>query len=231
MTKVYLAVGHGIKPDGMYDPGAVSADGAWNEQTAGDIVVAEVARYLTACGVIVKEEAYDDDPNYIGSAKAANAWGADYAVAVHHDWSKAPTGGFGLWYSEAGKRLANAIQAAVGAAGFGLRPNAYRDDLTFLKATTMPAVIYEAGRIGQYTPDQLKRIGTAIGHGIANHVGAKWAGLVAPTPPAAESKSGLFSGVLKPDGTRDYMWGAPLTRGQADTLFARLIGMIKAGEL
>jgi len=34
MKKVYLAVGHGTKPDGTFDPGAVSADRQWNEQSA-----------------------------------------------------------------------------------------------------------------------------------------------------------------------------------------------------
>jgi len=226
MSKVYVAVGHGIRPDGVYDPGATG--GGWTEQSAGDIIVAEVARLLQSWGVVVTDEAYRADPNFPGTIKAANAWGADYIVEVHHDWSQAPIGAFGHWYTDAGKALADDIQQAVGAAGFALRPSWHkrRTDLTLLKATNMPAVIYECGRIGQEslnTKSELIAMGVAIAKGIAAHVGA---GPKPPVPPPPEHASlcGLFIG----DEQGRFNWDDDLTREQADALFARLIAKYHA---
>lgn len=172
MKKVFLVVGHGKKPDGTFDPGA--AEGAWNEQKAGDIVVKSAADTLRAWGVEVKDEAYQDDPNFVGSTANANAWGADYVVSVHHDWNQAPKGFFALWYTEAGHKLGNDIEAAVKASGFALREypyDGYRGDLYILKNTKAPTTLIECGRIGEYTPDQLEKLGVAVATGIANHLG------------------------------------------------------------
>lgn len=174
MPKIYLAVGHGVQPSGGYDPGA--SGGGWSEQTAGDIVVAEAAKKLRAAGAEVKDEAHKDDPNFVGTARDANAWGADYVVTFHHDWSGAPDGAFGHWISAAGKALADDIQQAVGRADFPLRGSWHkrRTDLYVLKATDAPTVLYECGKIGQKelrTEDGLKKMGRAIASGIARHVG------------------------------------------------------------
>lgn len=176
VINIYGAVGHGIKSDWVYDPGA--AGSGWDEQRAGDIIVAEAARVLRGMGATVRDEAFKADPNFSGSIVAANAWPADYAVEIHLDWAGAPEGAFGHWYSPAGKALADDIQAAVGAAGFPLRPDwhKFRSDLSFIKKTNMPAVLYECGRIGQGsldTPVELMAMGRAIAAGIAKHVGLK----------------------------------------------------------
>lgn len=176
MTRVYLAVGHGRKPDGTYDPGAVSADGRWSEQKAGDVIVAEAARVLRAWGLEVRDEANKDDPNFAGTAAAANVWGADCVVSIHHDWKLAPEGAFGHWYAPKSKPLADAIQAAVGEAGFPLRPDWHkpRTDLSLLKRTQAPVVLYEVGRIGQASidePAELQAMGRAIAAGIARYLG------------------------------------------------------------
>jgi N-acetylmuramoyl-L-alanine amidase len=177
MARVWLAVGHGIRPNGTYDPGAVSADGRWDEQRAGDVIVREVARRLVALGVKVWDESFSDtDPNYVGTARSANDWHADYVVSIHHDWSLAPLGAFGHWYTNEGKALADDIQAAVGQAGFELRPSWHkmRTDLYLLKHTNAPSVIYECSRIGEPALDteaELQRMGQAIAAGIAKHLG------------------------------------------------------------
>ena len=174
--KILLAVGHGLKSDGTQDPGALSADKRWSEQTAGDYIVAEAAKELREWGAEVRDEAFKADPNYPGSVMAANAWPADYAVEVHHDYNLASVGAFGHWYRDDSKAFADSIQASVGAAGFPLRPSwhKWRGDLTFIKATRMPSVLYECGRIGQSTldtPEELRAMGRAIARGIALHVG------------------------------------------------------------
>lgn len=168
--KVYLAVGHGLRPDGTFDPGA--AGGGWNEQSAGDYIVDEAARLLEDAGHQVFSEAFSDDPNFVGSTRKANEWGADVVVAVHHDWVGAPEGAFGHWYTTAGKSIADQIQKAVGEAGFPLRPSWHkkRDDLYILKNTIAPCVLYEVGRIGTGTLDteqELRNMGRAIAAGVA----------------------------------------------------------------
>jgi hypothetical protein len=186
-VKLLLAVGHGIRSDGVFDPGATSADGRLDEQRAGDIIVAEAARVLRGMGATVRDEAFKADPNFGGSIVAANSWPADYAVEIHHDWAGAPEGAFAHWYSPAGKALADDIQAAVGAAGFPLRPDwhKFRSDLSFIKKTNMPSVLYECGRIGQGsldTPVELMAMGRAIAAGIAKHVGLNQAPLPQEVP-------------------------------------------------
>lgn len=178
MRKVLLAVGHGIKSGGGYDPGA--SGGRWTEQGAGDVIVSEAARCLIALGADVRNEAFSNDPNYSGTIKAANAWPADIAVEVHHDWVGAPEGAFAHWYRADSKALADAIQEAVGDAGFTLRPSWHkrRTDLSFIKSTHMPSVLYEVGRIGTGTldtPEELRAMGRAIAQGIAAYLGLKQA--------------------------------------------------------
>jgi peptidoglycan/xylan/chitin deacetylase (PgdA/CDA1 family) len=76
------------------------------------------------------------------------------------------------------------IEAAVKAAGFALRDyplGGYRNALYILKHTNAPATLIEAGRVGQYTPEELQAMGRAIAAGIANHVGLK-----APLPQEVE---------------------------------------------
>lgn len=176
MTKVYLAVGHGDRDNGTFDPGAVG--GGWTEQTAGDIVVAEAAKLLRGAGLDVRDEANRDDPNFPGTTRQANAWGADLLVSVHHDWVGAPEGAFGHWVSDAGKEAADHIQRTVGSAGFPLRPSWHkrRTDLYVLNNTDMPAVLYECGKIGQEgldTVEELEQMGHAIAAGIVDWAGVK----------------------------------------------------------
>lgn len=181
--KVYLAVGHGIQASGVFDPGAVS--GSTTEQTAGDVIVAEAARILrTVDGLDVLDEAHQDDPNYAGTATAANRWGADLTVAVHHDW----TGGIAahaFWYpgSEEGERASRAILAEIEAGGFPMAAGRERGrDLYVLRKTDHPATLVEVGRIGDPsidTDDERRKMGAAIAQGIADYLGVS-----IPAPPS-----------------------------------------------
>lgn len=175
MTRVYLAVGHGRKPGGGFDPGA--SGGGTNEQQAGDVVVKSAADTLRSWGVSVKDEAYQDDPNFAGTDNLVRAWGADLLVSVHHDWIKAAPGFFSLWYRENGRVLGRTIERAVANNGFTLRayPNAgYRDDLSILKTVgSIPNTLIECGRIGQYSTAQLRQLGVAIAYGIADYAGIR----------------------------------------------------------
>jgi N-acetylmuramoyl-L-alanine amidase len=169
-VKVYLAVGHGRRPNGTYDPGATA--GKATEQNQGDPIVQAAAKRLRDLGVTVRAQRAGD-ANFVGYTREANEWGADLAVSVHHDWSGAPRGAFGFWYpgSAQGKRLADAIYKAVEAAGFPMRPSWHKSHsrLYFLNNTRMPAVLWECDRVGQVT-DHAK-YGRALADGIARYLG------------------------------------------------------------
>ena len=174
MASVYLAVGHGIKPDGTFDPGAVSRDGSQTEQASGDVVVRIAAKILEDNGVDVVSEADKDDPNFYGTVAAANEADVDLAVSVHHDWNKAPSGGFGFWYpgSEGGKKAADQIKAAYRRRQLPVRDEWHKArSLYFTKNTAMHAVLWECGRIGEYSVKELKTIGEAIAEGVAGYFG------------------------------------------------------------
>ncbi|MCI0689852.1 MAG: N-acetylmuramoyl-L-alanine amidase, partial [Sporichthyaceae bacterium] len=123
MPRVFLAPGHGVRPDGQFDPGAVS--GSYQEHRLNTLVATALAGALRRCGfeVLLERGGGDHDPNFVGSVKAADAWDADYAVEVHHNAG----GGTGVEVlvndqtSHANRQLAE--QAAAGmAAALGL-PN------------------------------------------------------------------------------------------------------------
>jgi hypothetical protein len=178
--KVFLAVGHGRRPDGTLDNGA-SAGGA-NEQNQGAPIVQAAAAVLRAAGVQVWAQRAGDGNFPIYTAEA-NRLRVDLAVSVHHDWVGAPRGAFGHWAGGAGttteraarevvsKRAADAMYRAVQAAGFPMRPSWHkkRTDLHFTTRTTVPAVLWECDRIGMVTDHT--RYGRALATGILDFLG------------------------------------------------------------
>jgi len=181
MKSVYLAVGHGEKPSGVHDPGAVG--GGWTEQTAGDVIVERAAERLSAAGLAVTSEAGADDPAYVGTAQEANRLDVDLLVTIHHDVHTAPEGAFGYHYpgSESGRKLAGSIVNAL-APLVGTR-NAWKGpgqgtagtpvtgrNLYVLRATRMPAALIEIGPIGSLTRLQLQTAGDAVAEGVAGYL-------------------------------------------------------------
>lgn len=171
MARVGAVVGHGIKPDGTYDPGA--SGGGTTEQEAGDVVTKAYVDELRRHDVVVPvNEAYADDPNYVGTVETCNEKEVDVAVSFHHDWSGAPQGFFCHWYpgSEEGEKLANLFWHEVAAAGYAGRDDWHKPrNLYFTRETEMPAVLVELGRIGQYTDAQLKELGHHIAHATLDY--------------------------------------------------------------
>jgi hypothetical protein len=186
-VKVYIAVGHGRRPNGTYDPGATA--GKATEQNQGDPIVQAAAKRLRDLGVTVRAQRAGD-ANFVGYTREANEWDADLAVSVHHDWSGAPRGAFGFWYpgSTQGKRLADAIYRSVEAAGFPMRPSWHKSHsrLYFLNNTRMPAVLWECDRVGQVT-DHV-RYGRALADGIARYLG-----IALNPPPATSVEDNMFT--------------------------------------
>lgn len=172
---VYLAVGHGIRPDGKLDPGAV--DGKLTEQNTCDIIVSRAAKKLRSWGFRVTDEAYQDDPNYVGTTKRANALKVNLVVAAHRDWNRGVRGVFGFHHptSEQGKKALHSIVNACAREGFDIaRPWVKaRGDLYLLKRTAAPAVLMEYGRVQDYNTGELLALGDHTAAGIAAYFGVK----------------------------------------------------------
>ena len=188
--KVYLAIGHGRRPDGTNDPGAVDGTGRKTEQNQGAVIVAAAAEALRAVPGIEVRAQSKGDPNFVGATREANDWGADVVVEVHHDWAGAPRGAFGFWWesSERGKELADLLLAAVDEAGFPLRESWHKPMRFYiLRHTRMPAVLWECDRIGKV--DDLEGYGRALAAGVVaygeRHHGVK--DVATSAPPAVRN--------------------------------------------
>jgi N-acetylmuramoyl-L-alanine amidase len=164
MPKVFVAPGHGLGPDPnhpgkmIFDPGAVGHAGGreFIEHDFNTKVANALAAALQRCGVQVQLEdgGGNHDPNFIGSTKAANASGADYAIEIHHN----AAGGTGSEVvindraSAANRQLAAAIAAAMASAlGIHNRGVIARDREHFNRETRMPACIPECAFVDSAT--------------------------------------------------------------------------------
>lgn len=191
MPKIYLAVGHGRKPSGAFDPGAVAPDGTREYDVARRVVeAAEPLIEARGVQVVSEVEGYGAtmDPNYVGSTRQVNGKGYAMAVEVHLDWHKAPRGGFALYLTEAGKRIADAMHDAWRKVGLPQRANVKRTDLYFLKNTDCPAVLIEVDRVGaDVAPGPyVARMAEAVARGVVAALGLAWEQPAAPAPRPAE---------------------------------------------
>jgi len=174
-TDLYLGVGHGVEPNGVFDPGATAPDGT-QEHTLNTAVCTAAAAALTRSGVSYVWESNagaGHDVDYRGSVLAVNALGPKIAVEVHFDSANAGRGGFGIYVSNEGQKLATTIDRHFGAVGLPVR-GSYHDvrGLWFLKGTHCPAVIYECDRtMAQPDPNILIKMGEAIAAGICEYLG------------------------------------------------------------
>lgn len=174
---VLLAVGHGITPEGREDPGATKGD--WSEQRAMDLVIAACASALRAEGSLkVYDEAYKDDPNFVGTINNANRLNVTAVISGHQDWSGGLRQFFGFWYpgSDEGRRLTRTILAEYERGGFELNSSwtKARSDLSLLKRTAMPATLLEHGRVGDPwvdEPGKLENVGALMAAGILHYFG------------------------------------------------------------
>jgi len=189
MPQVYLGVGHGVMPDGRFDPGA-QAPGR-SEYELNWRVVAVAAAALTRCGVsFFNEEAAGKghDPDFIGSANKANELNVLLAIEVHHNASPPPHPGSGCEIcihpqtTDANRVLGRRI-AALLHQGLGLKVRgdgglSPRDKLGFLNITRMPAMIPEISFIDNDTDrringrsDYASKAGEAIAQAVCEHFG------------------------------------------------------------
>ncbi len=187
MTGLYLAAGHGVQPNGVFDPGAQF--GNVSEHTQNVLVVAACSFALGRSGyadvVLEANGGTNKDVNYVGSTRAANAAKAQYVIEVHHDAGATPDSGGGtsclVWDGDAhspsralGQRLQNELTAALGLPDRGV---VERKDLYLLHHTTGLACIPEIAFVdGNHAwivahPDYVKLAGEALAKGFLGLIG------------------------------------------------------------
>lgn len=163
---LYLAVGHGRAANGRWQPGAQHAGNGAMEVDAAQIMVDAMVEVLRdAPGVQLTAES-GNHPNFHGSRAAANAAGVDDCIEVHQDSATAPPGAFAHWYpgSKGAHGLANRLVSSIHERGVPIRTDWHRPrpGLHFLRETTCRAVLVEVGRVGDYGPKELRRLGRAM---------------------------------------------------------------------
>jgi len=146
----YIGIGHGLRPDGVFDPGATS--GGLEEHDLAVSVVDAYADAMRDSGIEVEDESHSGsghDPNFIGSARRANELRVKYADEVHFNAG----GGTGVEVlvhprsSAANKKACRAIAAGIAKVlGLPLRRDRglfLATGFGFLTGTNMPSAIIE----------------------------------------------------------------------------------------
>lgn len=211
MARLYVGIGHGLMPNGTFDPGAVH-DGL-QEHHLARLTVEALTAALERSGFhdFYAEQSGDGppyDPDYRGSVIKANAMGAEYVVEIH--WN-AGGGGSGhgtetLYYpgSAKGEAWANKVQAhlnaAVGIANRGVKP---RPDLWLLRGTTGAGLIPEVAFVDgdhdwiERHPEVCHNAGEAIAAATLAQLGHRY---VPPgSRPYTVSRGGLVGGTHWPN--------------------------------
>ena len=172
----YIGIGHGLRPDGVFDPGATF--GGLEEHDLAVSVVDAYADAMRGAGVKVEDESHSGsghDPNFIGSARRANELRVKYADEVHFNAG----GGTGVEVlvhprsSAANKKACRAIAAGIAdILGLPLRRDRglfLATGFGFLTGTNMPSAIIEvafvdtaADRRAIRRKDALEEVGIGI---------------------------------------------------------------------
>jgi hypothetical protein len=238
----YIGIGHGLRPDGVFDPGATS--GGLEEHDLAVSVVDAYADAMRAAGVTVEDESHSGsghDPNFIGSARRANELRVKYADEVHFNAG----GGTGVEVlvhprsSSPNKRACRAIAAGIaGVLGLPVRRDRglfLATGFGFLTGTNMPSAIIEvafldtaADRRAIRRKDALEDVGAAIAEARCAFLGVAGS---APEVPKERSRE-VPVGAQKPsaDRRRVHRWAD--SKGCAD-VFHDIIdaGWDQAGEI
>lgn len=173
--KIAVICGHGRMTDGRWDPGCTY--GAYTEAGLMLPITRAAVKILRDRGVTVLSDADNgNNRNMVAAVDWANQERAEIYVSIHCDYSGAPVGVMPLYVSDAGKKIAEALNNAV-TSGMDMpsRGVKKRTDLYELNATEMPAVILETGSI-KLDLTRLKdfdRYGRCIAEGILNYLGIK----------------------------------------------------------
>jgi hypothetical protein len=220
-VKLYLGVGHGVEPNGVFDPGAANPADGTREYDLNFAVTTAAHLALARSGVPHLTETSagaGHDVDYRGSVAAVNAGGYDLAVEIHFDSANAPDDEFGIYVSDAGRRLTDLIQSRMKSVGLDTKPN-YKDvrGLYFVEGTHCPAVIIECGATHARMPDVLRLAGELIAAGICDWYGVPYVvegpPKPLPAPPAPSPQVVIDNAVAVAVCAAGGWWGAAADGG------------------
>lgn len=178
--KVALFVGHGKSTDGSWDSGCVYKykGKTYTEAKLMEPIAKWAIYYLKKSGVKVVTDYPKNNINMIKQVAKSNSAGVALHVALHCDYSKAPSGTIPLYTSAKGKKAAKLMnQYVVKNVGIKTRGLGDRNDLYELNATNAPAVIFECGSIKSDLSKmrkKYKQYGKGIAQGICKYLGVKF---------------------------------------------------------
>ena len=170
---VFLAVGHGVEPSGIFDPGAMGTDGRMEHMEAFQVCTFALAAMRRSGLSVVSETAQgaSHDPDFVGSAHRANELNPRVAIEVHFDAHNGVPGYSGLYISDQGKQLAAKIGDAFEARNLPRAADVERPGLFFLNSTTMPALIPEINRVHDFPVEVNRTQGEALAEGVCDFLG------------------------------------------------------------
>jgi hypothetical protein len=165
---VFLAVGHGVEPNGIFDPGAIGTDGRMEHMEAFQVCTFALAAMRRSGLTVVSETAQgaSHDPDFIGSANRANELNPRVAIEVHFDAHNGVPGYSGLYVSDQGKQLAAKVGTAFEARNLPRAADVERPGLFFLNSTNMPALIPEINRVHDFPVEVNRAQGEALAEGV-----------------------------------------------------------------
>src|SRR5215472_10157608 len=209
---VYLAVGHGVEDSGVFDPGAIGADGRQEHLEAFQVCTHALAGMRRSGLRVVSETAQgaSHDPDFQGSANRANQLNPRVAIEVHFDFSGGVDGFSGLYASDRGRALAEHIGAAFKSRHLPRKDDVRRTDLFFLNVTRMTALIPEIRRVADYPSSQNEAQGEAIAEGTCAFLGVAYhlpSG--SPPGPGQGHSNGTPQGRVTPDSMLNAAPRAP----------------------
>jgi peptidoglycan hydrolase-like protein with peptidoglycan-binding domain len=196
MAAIYLSIGHGVRPNGTFDPGACSTTTSETEYDGNRDLCFHVAAGLRAAGHDVESEsdmAPRTDPDYQGSVDLANGAPRALSLDLHMDWEQGSTAL--CWPlihpgSAEGTRIAQEVINACQAMNLSTKGPTPREDLWWLNGTNAPAVLIEAGRVG--SPRPVADLAAGIVNGICLALGGTSLGAddTHPQPPVGGAPPG-----------------------------------------
>jgi hypothetical protein len=166
---VFLAVGHGVEPSGIFDPGAIGTDGRMEHMEAFQVCTFALAAMRRSGLSVVSETAQgaSHDPDFVGSAHRANELNPRVAIEVHFDSATVGAPGYsGLYFSDQGKQLAAKIGAAFVARNLPRVADVERPGLFFLNSTNMTALIPEINKVHDFPVEVNRAQGEALAEGV-----------------------------------------------------------------
>jgi len=171
---VFLAVGHGVEPSGVFDPGAIGTDGRMEHMEAFQVCTFALAAMRRSGLSVVSETAQgaSHDPDFIGSTNRANELNPRVAIEVHFDSATVGAPGYsGLYFSDQGKQLAAKIGDAFVARNLPRVADVQRTGLFFLNSTNMTALIPEINKVHDFPVEVNQAQGEALAEGVCAFLG------------------------------------------------------------